>query len=212
MKRSPASRRIYAIRLSVARIPNYASQNVNMKKLRGFTLVEVMVVIAIIAILTMIAAPSFKSMIQTSSMRSAVNSFLADMRYARSEAMRRGGNIVLCRSDNPEAATPSCSTASGTNGWVSGWVIYADQNSSGAIDSGEVLRVQGPINSIDSIMQTSSGGARNSLEFTATGRFTLSSTLSLQFGGGNFANDMQRIVCVSVGGRARIAGDGYASC
>lgn len=184
-----------------------------MNKSRGFTMIELMVVIAIVAILTTLAAPSFKNLIQSNSMAGAVNTFLADMRYARSEALRRGGGVVLCRSDNPEAATPTCSTGAGANGWVSGWVVYVDQNSNGSIEAPEVLRVQGPITAIDSIMQTSTGGARNSLAFTATGRFTLSSTLSLQFGGNDhFTNEAQRVVCVSVGGRARIAGDGYASC
>lgn len=176
-------------------------------------MVELLVVIAIVAIMTTLAAPSFKNLIQSNSMSSVVNTFLADMRFARSEAIRRGGSVVLCRSGNPEAATPVCSSGAGTNGWVSGWVVYVDQNSNGTIDANEVLRVQAPITSIDSIMQTSGGGARNSLVFTATGRFTLSSTLALQFGGNaHFTNEMQRIVCVSVGGRARIAGDGYASC
>lgn len=176
-------------------------------------MVELMVVIAIVAILTTLAAPSFKSLIQSNSMSSAVNSFLADMRFARSEALRRGGSVVLCRSDNPEATTPACSTDSGTFGWVSGWIVYVDQNANGTVESAEVLRVQSPITSINSIRQLSSGGTRNKLEFTATGRFTLSSTLSLQFGGNPlFSNEVQRVVCVSVGGRARIAGDGYASC
>jgi type IV fimbrial biogenesis protein FimT len=183
-----------------------------MKKTGGFTMIELMVVIAIVAIMTTLAAPSFKSLIQSNSMSSAVNAFLADMRFARSEALRRGGSVVLCRSDDPEAATPVCGTGTGTNGWVSGWVVYVDQNGNSAIESTEVLRVQGPITSIDSISQLS-GSTRNKLEFTATGRFTLSSTLSLQFGGNaNFSNETQRVVCVSVGGRARVAGDGYASC
>ena len=37
-----------------------------------------------------------------------VNGFLADMRYARSESIRRGGGVTLCRSDAPEAAAPVC--------------------------------------------------------------------------------------------------------
>ncbi|MCF8155057.1 MAG: GspH/FimT family pseudopilin [Rhodoferax sp.] len=182
-----------------------------MNKSRGFTMIELMVVIAIIAILTTIAAPSFKAMLQSNSMTSTVNGFLADTRYARSESIRRGGDVVMCRSDNPETSTPICATGSGTNGWVSGWIIYLDQNGNGTIESTELLRVQGPITSIDSITQTS-GSARNELKFTATGRLTLTSMLSLQFGGGSFANEAQRTICLNVGGRARIAGDGYASC
>ena len=174
-------------------------------------MIELMVVIAIIAILTTIAAPSFKAMLQSNSMTSTVNGFLADTRYARSESIRRGGDVVMCRSDNPETSTPICATGSGTNGWVSGWIIYLDQNGNGTIESTELLRVQGPITSIDSITQTS-GSARNELKYTATGRLTLTSMLSLQFGGGSFANEAQRTICLNVGGRARIAGDGYASC
>ena len=72
-----------------------------MNKSHGFTLLELMVVLAIVAILTMLAAPSFTRLIQSITMSSTVNTFLADMRYARSESIRRGGGVVMCRSDDP---------------------------------------------------------------------------------------------------------------
>jgi prepilin-type N-terminal cleavage/methylation domain-containing protein len=75
-----------------------------MTKARGFTLLELMVVLAIIAILVTLAAPSFTRLIQSTTVSSNVNNFLADMRYARSESTRRGGQVVMCRSDAPEAA------------------------------------------------------------------------------------------------------------
>lgn len=186
-----------------------------MNKSRGFTLIELMVVIAIVAILTTLAAPSFKQLIQSNTISSSVNSFLADMRYARSEAIRRGGGVILCRSDVPEAASPACGTGSGPggHGWVSGWIIFYDQDDNGTrtvTSTDPVLRVQSPITSLDSI------GEPNSVkfQFTATGRLKSLSggATQLQFGGGNYANTVQRVVCVSIGGRARIAGDGYASC
>jgi type IV fimbrial biogenesis protein FimT len=184
-----------------------------MRYSKGFTLIELMIVIAIVAILTTLAAPSFRSLIQSNTMSSAVNTFMADMRFARSESIRRGGGVVMCRSDAPEAPTPVCRTTTGTNGWVSGWIIYIDQNNNGTIQPNELLRVQSPITSIDSIMQRSPATARNKLAFTATGRLTMSAALTLQFGGNpTFSNESQRVVCVSVGGRARVAGDGYASC
>jgi type IV fimbrial biogenesis protein FimT len=181
-------------------------------KSAGFTLLELMIVVAIVAILTTLAAPSFKNLIQSNTMSSAVNTFLADMRFARSEAIRRGGGVVMCRSDAPEASPPVCGTGSGPggNGWVSGWFIYIDQDSNGAVSTNEVLRVQAPITAVNSIVASAS---RNTFQFAATGRLSLSSITSLQFGSNPpFANDAQRVVCVSVGGRARIAGDGNASC
>lgn len=181
-------------------------------------MIELMVAIAIVAILTTLAAPSFKQLIQSNTMSSNVNSFLADMRYARSESIRRGGGVIMCRSNAPEAASPVCNNLSGPggNGWVSGWIIFYDQDRDGtriASSSDPVLRVQAPITSIDSIVELKASPPAK-FQFTATGRLlNLSSATSLQFGSNvMFANEVQRVVCVSLGGRARIAGDGYTSC
>jgi type IV fimbrial biogenesis protein FimT len=173
---------------------------------RGFTLIEIMVVVAIVAILAAIAAPSFKSQIQSSNMTSAVNNFLADMRFARSEAIRRGGSVVMCRSDAPEAAQPTCGSGS-TLGWESGWIIFHDLNSNSQRTSTEpLLRAQAAITAINTISES---GAATKFEFTATGRLKASGMTSIQFGSTpTFASAAQRTVCVSIGGRARIAGDG----
>ena len=188
-----------------------------MNKPRGFTLLELLVVIAIIAILTALATPSFKSLIQSNTISGNVNSFLADVRFSRSEAVRRGGGIVLCRSDAPEAAAPTCSTTSGAtaNGWVSGWIVFQDLDNDGQRNGSEaVLRVQSPITSMDSILEGSS--TPTTLPFTATGRLknlpSGVSLLQLTFGGSNYASDVKRIVCVGVSGRARIETKGSTSC
>lgn len=181
-----------------------------MKKLRGFTLIELLVVIAVIAVLISLAAPSFVSMIRSNNMTSTVNSFLADLRFARSEAIRRGGGVVMCRSDNPEASTPTCGSGS-TLGWESGWIIFQDLNNNLTYSSAEpLLRVQAPTNLVNTISET---GAATKFQFTATGQLKLSSITKIQFGSDPpFTNAAQRVVCVSVGGRGRIAGDGTASC
>lgn len=177
-----------------------------MFKFRGFTLVEVMVAIAIVAILVKLAAPSFKDMIQSNNMASAVNSFMADMRFARSEATRRGGSVVMCRSSNPEASTPTCGSGS-TVGWESGWIIFHDLDNSLNFNGSEpLLRVQGPVTAINTI---SEAGAATKFEFTATGRLKLSAATSILFGSNpQFSVAARRTVCVDVGGRARINGDG----
>ena len=189
-----------------------------MKKLRGVTLIELLVVITIVAVLTTLAAPSFRRTIQSTTISTSVNAFLADLRYARSEAIRRGGGVVMCRSDSPDAASPACGSGSGSgsNGWVSGWIVFHDLDGDGtrtSTSTDPVLRVQSALTSLDSVVQTT-GGSSTKFVFTATGRLkNLSSGLvTLQFGGGNYSNDLQRTVCVSLGGRGRIAGDGYSAC
>ena len=187
-----------------------------MHQSRGFTLLEVMVVLAIVAILTTLAAPSFVALIQSNAVSGNVNSFIADVRYARSEAIRRGGAVLMCRSDAPEAIAPVCNTTAGTNGWASGWIIFEDRdgtlNYSATTDASQLLKVQGPITNLDSIME--SGGSASKLQFTATGRMkNLTSATSLQFGSNTtMPNSRQRVVCINASGRARIAGDGTASC
>ena len=179
-------------------------------------MIELMVVIAIVAILTTLAAPSFKQLIQSNSMSSTVNAFLADMRFARSESIRRGGAVVMCRSGNPDASVPTCGIGS-TTGWESGWIVFHNLNNGSTRGADEpLLRVQGPITSINTIAEP---GAATVFKFTATGRLSLSGATHLTFGSPPvYATDAQRIVCVNQGGRARIALDsegkatGNASC
>ena len=184
-----------------------------MQKQRGFTLIELLVVLAIAAILVMLSAPSFSRLIKSNSMSSGVNTFLSDLRFARSEAIRLGGGVVMCRSDTPEAASPACGAGAGpgNNGWVSGWVIFQDLNTNGTIDANEpILRVQAAIKSLDSI---DSGAASPKFRFAPTGRLLdAASAAQLTFGGSQFTSDLKRVVCVSSGGRGRIAGDGSTAC
>lgn len=189
-----------------------------MKKSKGFTLIELMVALSIVAILTGLAAPSLKRLIQSTMMSSNVNTFLADMRYARSESIRRGGGVVMCRSDAPEASSPACGSGSGPggNGWASGWIIFYDQDGTGnrtVTSTDPVLRVQAALTQLDSVVQKT-GGSSTKIIFTATGRLENMSSgmMTLQFGGGKFTADLQRTVCISIGGQARIAGDGIAAC
>ena len=185
-----------------------------MKKLRGFTLIEVMMVVAILAILVKVATPSFREQIIKSAVSSAVTSFIADTRFARSEGVRRGGSVIMCRSDAPEATTPVCNTNSGPggNGWVSGWLVFEDRDSNANFSAGDqLLRVQGPITNLDRIVE--SGGASTKLVFTAMGRMNLASATSFTFGStSTMTSAQQRAVCVGQSGRARIVGDGTTSC
>ena len=186
-----------------------------MRNSRGFTLVELLVVVTIAAILLALAVPSFSRLIQSTNMSSNVNTFLADIRFARSESIRLGGGVVMCRSSAPEATNANCGTGS-TQGWESGWIIFQDLNNSGTrtssgSDPEPLLRVQAPITAIDAIYET---GAATTFRFTATGRLqNLSGATKIQFGSNSlFTDDVQRVVCVNQSGRARIAGNGTVVC
>lgn len=182
---------------------------------RGFTLVELLVALAIVTILTLAATPSFARLLQSTQISSSVNTFVADMRFARSESVRRGGGVTMCRSDAPEAASPSCDSGGGpgSKGWSSGWVIFLDANNNGAMDPAEpVLRVQAALGSVNAIRDANDAATK--FRFTATGRILyMTAVTGVTFGAApDVPADVQRVACVNFNGGARIAGNGSTSC
>lgn len=118
----------------------------------------------------------------------------------------------MCRSNLPEATNPTCSGgATDILGWESGWIIFHDLDPNGQkADAEPLLRVQGPTKSVNTITES---GAATVFRFAATGRLKLSGSSTINFGSSpQFDNTSQRVVCVNLGGRARIAGDGTSSC
>lgn len=108
---------------------------------KGLTLVELIVTLVVAAILLTLAAPNLSSFIQRDRLGAQANELLSDLAYARSEAIKRGAVVIVCKSTNPTAATPGCD-ATVANPWTSGRVIWVDANNNSAMDAAEVLRVR----------------------------------------------------------------------
>ena len=86
-----------------------------------------MVVVALVAILTALATPSFVGLIQRNRVSAEINSFAGDLQFARSEAIKQGLPVSICASSNGVSCL-------GANTWHSGWIVFADLNGSGAVD------------------------------------------------------------------------------
>jgi type IV fimbrial biogenesis protein FimT len=129
----------------------------------GFTLLELMVVIAIIAIFMGLAAPSFSSLITSVRVSSQTNELMADIRLARSEAAARGARVVICPSTDEGA---SCSAS--TSDWALGRIVFVDTNADGARQGTEkVLRYTSALSGNTSMV--SSGFADVSITFGTYG-------------------------------------------
>jgi type IV fimbrial biogenesis protein FimT len=92
--------------------------------LRGFTLIEVLVTLTVMAVLLAVVVPSFQSAFLSNRLASYANSWMASAQVARAEAIKRNKQVVLCRSEDGDTCTASGS-------WQKGWIVCVDD---GAVD------------------------------------------------------------------------------
>ncbi|MGB5590681.1 MAG: GspH/FimT family pseudopilin [Gammaproteobacteria bacterium] len=119
----------------------------NTKRESGFSMLEVLVTIAIVSILLGIGIPSFQNLMDTNRMAAAVNDFVGAMHAARAEAIKRRANVTVCASSDWDTADPDCDAAAHLG---TGWIIFVDGVPpvlpNGDIDGpDELLRAHGPL-------------------------------------------------------------------
>ena len=97
---------------------------------RGFTLLELMVTITILAIVAGIGVPSFISTVENNRAQTASNNFFLSIIQARSEAVKRNQPVVLCKSSDGASCTTS-------GGWEQGWIAFVSTDAT--LDAGEPI-------------------------------------------------------------------------
>ncbi|PZO16203.1 MAG: type IV fimbrial biogenesis protein FimT [Burkholderiales bacterium] len=150
---------------------------------QGVTLIELMVGITITGVLLAIGVPSFQSTIASSRVTTTNNDFVSAMALARSEAIRRGTRITVCKSANGTA----CVT---TGDWAQGWIVFVDTTratTDAAVDTGEVIisraqagsagvAIAGEAAVANFISFSADGAARNMAGASQQGRIRVCST------------------------------------
>lgn len=150
----------------------------SLRRNTGFTLIELMVTLSVMAILLAIAVPSFQSFMLNNRLAASTNDLASALAMARSEAVKRATRVTVCKSANTEAASPICSTAAN---WQDGWIVFVDGGTAGTVDgtdSANVLRIFQP--TVSSGMAIAGGtNFGNWVSYIASGASQ---------GNGNFAN------------------------
>ncbi|MEO0364424.1 MAG: GspH/FimT family pseudopilin [Pseudomonadota bacterium] len=122
------------------------------KQTSGFTLLELMLTIAVLGVMASFAVPSFLETIRVNQIVTNNNELVTAMTLARSEAIKRGTRVTVCRSAD-------AATCAGAGGWEDGWIVFEDPANFGTVDGGEqVLRTW--------------EAATNGVTMRATGSFT----------------------------------------
>lgn len=156
----------------------------------GFTLIELMVAIALLAILISLAVPSFTSMIKRNRVDAAASSLAVGLATARSEAVKRGVNVSICKSSDG-------STCATSGDWSTGWVIY--------VTAGTPIKVFDAAGS--SVTMVGDNNVQSAIIFSPTGQTTLTADGNITV---CIAGVTAKVVTVSASGRARV--NGGATC
>ncbi|GLQ46874.1 hypothetical protein GCM10007862_19250 [Dyella lipolytica] len=138
----------------------------------GFTIVELMVVIVIVAIISVFAIPSYKGLMTQNRMAGEMNDLSTDIELARSAAVKQGLTVTICASAAPTSATPTCNNSAE---WNTGWIAFIDVagNQTFSTATGDtLLRAHGPFTSSDTLVFSTTGGTLNSITFNRMGGTT----------------------------------------
>ncbi len=149
----------------------------NKRKNTGFTLIELIVTISVVAILASIAIPNYTSLIRSNSITAATNELVSSLLLARSEALKRSNTVSVCISNVEQ---DDCSAATEKE-FEKGWLVFLDCNNDGALDSAgvdcdndgvnddadQIIKIHSGVKTVN--LQTTSG-ASSFIKYSFSGR------------------------------------------
>jgi type IV fimbrial biogenesis protein FimT len=163
----------------------------------GYTLIELMAVLAIASALLVIAIPMFRTQVQNSRMSAAATDLLSTFMSAKSEAVGRNNPVQVCiRNEDADGCA-------NTGQWEDGWLTFVDLNDNRILDAGEdVLQIHPPLSAGTTARAT--GSLANSVTYRPNGLTSLSGTESLVICDARGFDTSSRILTVSILGKVSI--------
>jgi type IV fimbrial biogenesis protein FimT len=102
-----------------------------MRRIHGFTLIELMIAIGLTGLLLSMAVPALVMFVANARQTGALNDFIASMHVARSAAVTANSRVTVCASADGNA----CEAVA----WDSGWIVFVDTDSDQAVDANETI-------------------------------------------------------------------------
>ncbi|WP_092432024.1 GspH/FimT family pseudopilin [Geopseudomonas sagittaria] len=181
----------------ICRLERYAAQGSTVpgrsrRRQRAFTLIELMVTIAVLAVLMGIAIPSFSEFSLSSRLRSYGTSLVASAQLARSEAIKRNRDVTLCMSANGTSCANSGS-------WEQGWIVLQGAT---VIHQQQSLAAGYRVTAVDDV---------TSIAFRPSGVGATQTTLRICRASPS-AGSQERVVTISATGRTSVEKTTDGSC
>lgn len=163
----------------------------------GFGLIELIVTVAIVAILATIALPSFATVLRSNRVASHTNDLLNAINLARNEAITRTRGVSVCAASTASGVPSAC----GSN-WNLGWIVFLDSSTGSAAPVvGTVLKAWQP----NAQNQLSTLGAQTYIRFSARGEALANPVAPVTFKlkpASNCADQQQRSIVITALGRS----------
>ncbi|HLZ99465.1 MAG TPA: GspH/FimT family pseudopilin [Steroidobacteraceae bacterium] len=167
----------------------------------GVTLIELLVVITIATILMAIGVPSYKYVTTSNRVANEINALLADMQFARYEAVKEGLTVQVCpvAAFTPPTTPPTACAASAT--WSTGWIVLSNAAATGGTPI--VLRRQLPFsnfNSQDTLTNTSPTAPTAPISFNREGFAGLTANVRFSLYDPNSISSYTRCLIIGMSG------------
>lgn len=182
----------------------------------GLTLLELLVAMAVVAIIVSIGAPSLSGGLNDSRLRTSANSLQGALSAARSTAVAKGVVVTVCKSTTSQ-------TCASDGDWADGWIVFVDKGTIGVVDAEDgdlssgtaadqrILVQQGLGESVAVKAEANTGGALNYVSFQPNG-FTRNAAGQFQSGAFLFCDDRgdaagvkRRVVRIGAAGASRVS-------
>lgn len=162
---------------------------------RGYTLVELMMTLGVLAIVTAVAVPGFRDFVQNNRAAADANALLGALHLARNEAITRGVPVSVCASSDN-------ATCAGATDWSTGWIVFGDTEAPlGSVEGGDTLfRVFDPVGQ-GSVL----GADATALTYRANGFLAGAAAVEFTLTVPGCTGDNGRVITVSLQGRAGVA-------
>lgn len=135
----------------------------NPKGSPGFTLIELIITLVVATVLLTVAVPSFQATIRNNRLVTQANDLVVALNTARSEAIKRGMPVTVCKSSDQSTCTPAAQ-------WEAGWIVFSDLDGDGAFDGApeEIILVSDGLEG-DNTLRTENGNFSNFVSYMPSG-------------------------------------------